>query len=80
MNSNCLDCGAEYGSTGLDLVLPDQQWMVIFSEASGILCPTCICKRAATLGGTAVVAWIINMDYSKVIEEVEYKQACDNCD
>lgn len=59
----CKDCGIEYQTLGLDLVLPDQQWKVICPE-DGILCANCICKRAAQYGGTAVLAWIDNIDYS----------------
>lgn len=59
----CKDCGIRYSSLGLDLVLPDQQWNHI-APGAGILCPNCICKRASHYGGTAVLAWIDNIDYS----------------
>ena len=62
-NCNCIDCGLSYSEMGLDLVLPDQQWRVICPE-NGILCANCICKRATKLNGTALLAWINNMDYS----------------
>lgn len=61
----CADCGIPYASLGLDLVLPDQQWRVLFPEGSGLLCANCICTRAATLtGATCIMAWIDNMDYT----------------
>lgn len=60
----CKDCGISYLELGLDMVLPDQQWNHIFPEKTGILCPNCICKRASQFGGTAVLAWIDQIDYS----------------
>lgn len=64
MSLRCLDCGLPYSQMGVDLVLPDQQWNHICPE-DGILCANCICKRASTVKGTAILAWIDNMDYSK---------------
>ena len=60
----CRDCGVPYSGLGLDLVLPDQQWKKICPEG-GILCPNCICKRAAKFDRTAVLAWIDRIDYAK---------------
>ena len=62
---NCFDCGLPYSEMGLDLVLPDQQWRVLFPEESGLLCANCICKRAAKLNGVVVLAWIESMEYKK---------------
>jgi hypothetical protein len=61
----CLDCGVEYRTLGLDIILPDQQWNVICPE-NGILCANCICKRAAKFGGTSILAWIDSIDYALV--------------
>lgn len=61
----CHDCGSQYEFLGLDLVLPDQQWKAICPEG-GILCANCICQRASRLGGTALLAWVDNLDWSKV--------------
>ena len=60
----CLDCGAQYKTLGLDLVLPDQQWRAVCPE-NGILCANCICRRARKVGGTALLAWIDNLDCLK---------------
>lgn len=60
---SCQDCGTPHAELGVDLVLPDQQWHHIAPDA-GILCPNCICKRAAKHGGTSVLAWVDNIDYS----------------
>jgi len=56
----CLDCGLEYRKMGLDLVLPDQQWIKIAPEGKGtILCANCICKRAAkNKRSITILAWI----------------------
>ena len=60
----CMDCSLFYTKFGMDLVLPDQQWKIIAPEG-GLLCPTCICRRAAKLGGTAVLGWVNNLNYSE---------------
>lgn len=67
MVATCIDCGLEYKSMGLDLVLPDQQWKIVCPE-DGILCANCICKRSAKLGGTVILSWIDNLDYSKTLD------------
>lgn len=60
----CNDCGIEYSTLGLDLVLPYEQWSVICPE-DGILCANCICQRAAMdPQSTVIQAWIDRMDYS----------------
>jgi len=61
---HCLDCGISYESLGVDLVLADQEWKVLCPE-DGILCANCICQRARKHGGTSLVAWISNFDYTK---------------
>lgn len=56
MSVNCEDCGILYSELGLDLVLPDEQWLMIHPEGmGGILCANCIMKRAEKLKGTTVV-------------------------
>lgn len=61
----CKDCGAQYETLGLDLVLPDQQWNAICQDG-GVLCANCICKRAEKVGGHVVLAWIDVIDYSLI--------------
>ena len=52
----CLDCGLPYRELGLDLVLPDEQWLMIHPEGEGgILCANCMMKRAEKLKGATVV-------------------------
>jgi hypothetical protein len=52
----CLDCGTPYSEMGLDLVLPDEQWLKIHPEGlHGILCASCIMKRAEKIKGSTVV-------------------------
>lgn len=60
----CIDCGLDYSEFGVDLVLPDQQWKILFPEESGLLFANCICKRASKLG-TSIVCWITNFEYRK---------------
>lgn len=60
----CEDCGAPYYELGVDIVLPDQQWKAIHPDEGGVLCANCICKRAEKVGGTALLAWINNLDWS----------------
>ncbi len=52
----CEDCGTPYKDLGLDMVLPDELWLMIHPEGmGGILCASCIVKRAEELEGTTVV-------------------------
>lgn len=57
----CIDCGLPYADFGLDLVLPDQQWIIIHPGINGVLCSNCICSRASKHSGTVVLAWIDNL-------------------
>ncbi len=58
----CLDCGLPYEELGLDLVLPDEQWLLIHPEGlHGILCANCIVKRTEKLKGATVVFASINI-------------------
>ena len=65
----CLDCGIPYADMGSDLVLPDQQWKVIFPEENGLLCANCICKRVSKQDATSIMAWVANMNYQPNMEE-----------
>ncbi len=47
----CLDCGIDYSEFGVDLTLPDDQWKLIHPGVNGLLCATCIARRAAKLRG-----------------------------
>jgi hypothetical protein len=52
----CEDCGLPYDEFGLDMVLPTWQWLLIHPEGEGgLLCGTCICRRAEKLTGATVV-------------------------
>ena len=49
---HCFDCGREYIDGGFqDLILPNDIWRQISptSDEGGLLCPSCICKRAHDL-------------------------------
>ena len=50
----CHDCsipyGDEYGFS--DLIVPDDVWLKIspYGNEGGLLCPTCMCRRAQAIG------------------------------
>jgi hypothetical protein len=56
----CYDCGRHYGDEyGFpDLVLPNDVWAQISprGDEGGLLCPSCICRRAHALGMSGVPA------------------------
>jgi hypothetical protein len=56
----CLDCQMLYREFGLDTVLPDEQWRAIHDSEGGVLCASCIVKRASKLFGGPIVmhAWV----------------------
>lgn len=55
----CEDCGAVYANMGCDVTLPDSHWEKIHPEGPvGILCGSCIARRAHEHGGVAVRAWV----------------------
>lgn len=47
--ATCLDCGIPYKSFGVDVTLPDDQWQLIHPDKDGLLCGTCIARRAQKL-------------------------------
>ncbi len=47
--ARCRDCGMHYSSFGMDIVLPDDQWARIAEDGAGLLCGTCIARRAKAL-------------------------------
>ena len=51
----CLDCSLPYEEFGLDMTLPDNQWLMIHPEENGLLCANCIVKRAEKLQGSIAV-------------------------
>lgn len=53
MNAECYDCGLAYTDPGFpDLVVPHDVWAKISptGDEGGLLCPSCMCRRAANLG------------------------------
>lgn len=57
--ASCADCGLAYSAFGVDLVLADQDWKRIAPD-DGLLCATCICRRADKVGAVSLLAWIRN--------------------
>lgn len=66
----CIDCGRAYSEFGVDLTLPDDQWKLIHPGDDGLLCASCIARRAAQLPG--IIALRCRLDIatqSKVSEQ-----------
>jgi len=55
MRAACLDCGKPYSEFALDVVLPDEQWVLIHPEVNGLLCACCIVDRAAKVPGAITI-------------------------
>lgn len=60
MIARCHDCGREYAHEhGFpDLVVPNEVWKIISptGDDGGLLCPSCMCKRAHDAGLSEVRA------------------------
>lgn len=56
----CIDCGIDYGDFGVDITLPNAQWTVICPE-DGLLCGTCIAKRALKIEGAIAIRAVIEI-------------------
>lgn len=58
----CFDCGRRYGDEyGFpDLMIPDDVWAKISprGDEGGLLCPSCICRRAHAFGITCVARFL----------------------
>ena len=56
----CADCHLPYGDPGFaDLVLPNDEWAKVAPSGDGVnglLCPTCLCRAAASAGIESVRA------------------------
>lgn len=64
MKGCCLDCGRKYGDEyGFpDLLVPNDIWVKISptGDEGGLLCPSCMCRRASDLGLTSVPARFVS--------------------
>jgi hypothetical protein len=49
MAANCMDCGIDYGEFGMDTLMSNEQWRMIHPDDWGLLCASCIVKRASKL-------------------------------
>lgn len=61
LKAKCLDCDKPYEDFGLDMTLPDHQWLMIRPEKDGLLCANCIVKRASKLPKAIAVRAVIDM-------------------
>ena len=57
----CLDCGLPYEQFPLDVILPRAQWLEIHPAEHGLLCATCIVKRAANVPGVTCAHMILEI-------------------
>lgn len=67
--SGCYDCGREYGDRfGFpDLVVPHDIWNKYISPTKnegGLLCPSCMCKRASDAGLSEIPATFMSGPFS----------------
>lgn len=64
MKGCCLDCGRKYGDEfGFpDLMVPHEIWALLSPthDEGGLLCPSCMCRRAADLGMERVPAQFVS--------------------
>lgn len=60
----CMDCETAYSAFPLDTTLPDEQWRLIHDSEGGVLCASCIVRRAARLPG--IVAVRARLEFAKV--------------
>lgn len=60
--AECMDCSMAYSDFGLDTTLPDDQWHMINGSPNGLLCASCIVKRAAKLPG--VIAMRVRLEFA----------------
>lgn len=51
----CMDCRLLYEDFPLDMTLSDEQWNMIHDSPGGVLCASCIVKRASKLRGAVAV-------------------------
>jgi hypothetical protein len=49
--AKCDDCGKPYKKFKLDTMLSDEQWLMVHPEKNGLLCASCMVKRAERLPG-----------------------------
>jgi hypothetical protein len=49
MTIRCMDCQIDYDHCALDIVLSKEQWLMIHPDDGGVLCASCIVRRASTL-------------------------------
>jgi hypothetical protein len=61
----CADCGMPYADFPLDVVLPDDQWLLIHPEGpGGVLCAQCIVNRAGNIKMPYVTVVRASLEFS----------------
>ena len=72
----CMDCSAIYADFPLDTTLPDEQWRMIHDSDGGILCASCIVKRASRLPKVIAVRATIEFECLHLVTRHNW---CVNC-
>ena len=62
----CLDCDLPYTEFGLDMTLPNEQWLMIHPDNGGLLCANCIVKRVERLPRTIAIRARIEFGWEEV--------------
>ncbi|OGO11438.1 MAG: hypothetical protein A2Y53_00025 [Chloroflexi bacterium RBG_16_47_49] len=61
----CEDCGLPYRDFPLDTTVSDNQWSEIHPENGGVLCASCMVKRASHLPGIIAARMVFEFVPSK---------------
>jgi len=68
----CMDCDLAYSNFPLDMMLPDEQWLMIHPEGlDGLLCAQCIVSRAAKLPHATVVMARIDLGNDNLVVRIK---------
>lgn len=57
----CLDCSLPYDEFGMDTTVPNLQWEMIMGHEGGILCASCMVKRASKIRGVLAARMVFEI-------------------
>lgn len=78
LKARCQDCGLDYSQFGLDFSLPNDQWDMLNGSPDGLLCATCICRRAASLDDAIALRVMVEFKNERPCGCVGHDD-CDDC-
>ena len=73
LRAECCDCHRPYAEFGLDTILSDEQWAMVWPNRDGLLCANCIVRRASSLPGIIIVR--ASLEFAETGESAMEKQA-----